>query len=248
MLRVFWHTAILGFLTIVTQVGGVAWIVALFFRRRLLVFLVAYAGISLAVTQIAPQFGRVPIRCLGDGPLQVQSPMYCALNRTYVTPELAAVLQDTAERVAARYPGTITLMLDGSFPFLDGFPLLPHLSHDDGEKADLAFYYADDTGYLPGTAASPIGYFAFEDGPTDCPTRWADMRWDLAWLQPLWPDYSLDASRNRTVLEVMAADPRVGKVFVEPHLLNRWGVADPKIRFQGCRAARHDDHIHMQLR
>lgn len=31
--------------------------------------------------------------------------------------------------------------LDANFPFKDGFPLLPHLSHDDGRKVDIAFMY-----------------------------------------------------------------------------------------------------------
>ncbi|KIT14546.1 hypothetical protein [Jannaschia aquimarina] len=46
---------------------------------------------------------------------------------------------------------------------------------------------------------------------------------------------------------LMARDPRVGKVFLHPHLVARLDAADPKIRFQGCRAARHDDNIHLQL-
>ena len=235
-------------MTGLTQIGGIAWIVARFFRWRLLVFTVAYVGLALAATQIAPSFGRVHISCLDDGPLQVQNPLYCALNRTYVSPELAAFLADTAAEVADTHPGTITLMLDGNFPFWDGFPLLPHLSHDDGEKADLEYYYREDQGYLPGQTRSPIGYFAFEDGPTDCPAAWPSLRWDLAWLQPLWPDYALDPARNRKALEVLSADPRGGRIFVEPHLVQTLGVADRKIRFQGCRAARHDDHIHFQLR
>ncbi len=39
----------------------------------------------------------------------------------------------------------------------------------------------------------------------------------------------------------------VEKIFVEPHLAERLGVQADTIRFQGCRAARHDDHIHMQV-
>jgi hypothetical protein len=138
-------------------------------------------------------------------------------------------------------------VLDANFPFLDGFPLLPHLSHDDGEKADLAFYYAGETGYLKGATRSPIGYFAFEQGPTNCSKTWPTLRWDFEALQPLWHDYGIDEDRNRSVLEVLVEDDRVGKVFVEPHLVERLGAAHPKIRFQGCRAARHDDHIHFQL-
>jgi hypothetical protein len=37
-------------------------------------------------------------------------------------------------------------------------------------------------------------------------------------------------------------------VFVEPYLAARLGVTAPAIRFQGCRAARHDDHIHFQVK
>jgi hypothetical protein len=39
----------------------------------------------------------------------------------------------------------------------------------------------------------------------------------------------------------------VDKVFLEPHLTSSLGLAAPAVRFQGCRAARHDDHIHVQI-
>lgn len=248
MFRYLFHFFVFVLLTLLTQVGGIAWLVALAFRRTLLVFILFYAALSASVVWIAPTFGRVALSCLETGPLAVQSWMYCALNRNYVTPELADVLMDTAEEMDRRYPGTITLVLDASFPFLDGFPLLPHLSHDDGEKADLAFYYADATGYLPGAVRSPIGYFAFEQGPTHCPPAWPTLRWNFDAVQPIWPDYTLEPERNRTVLDVLSSDPRVGRIFVEPHLVESLGAASDSIRFQGCRAARHDDHIHMQLR
>ncbi|MEX0284466.1 MAG: hypothetical protein AB3N23_07625 [Paracoccaceae bacterium] len=157
--------------------------------------------------------------------------MYCALNRTYVTPELAEVLEDTAETMAQRYPGTITQVLDAGFPFLDGFPLLPHLSHDDGEKVDLAFYYDIDGQYAPGRARSPIGYFAFEQGATQCGDTWPSLRWDMDVLQPLWPDRALNQDRMRAILQITTADPRIGKVFIEPHLARSLGVSHPKIRF-----------------
>jgi len=177
----------------------------------------------------------------------MQSWVYCALNRNYVTPEMAGLLQDAAGTADRAYPGTVTQVLDANFPFLAGFPLLPHLSHDDGRKADLAFYYADAKGYAPGVSRSPIGYFAFEQGPTDCSGNWLTLRWDLGALQPLWRDLEFDAARTRHLLQVLAADGRVGKIFLEPHLQDRLGVRSVKLRFQGCRAARHDDHIHLQF-
>ncbi len=235
-------------LTALTQVGGVAWLVRLAFqRRRMVAFVGMYAALSLGVAFVAPITGRVALPCTGAGPLQVQSWVYCVTNRSYVTPKMRDVAVDLAAHMAAEFPGTVTLALDGNLPFFDGFPLLPHLSHDDGEKLDLAFYYQSEGTYLPGKTRSPLGYFAFEPGPTDCPDIWPTLRWDLDWLQGVVPGYTLDRPRMQAALAWLMADARVGKVFLEPHLAQGLGVSAPKLRFQGCRAARHDDHIHIQL-
>lgn len=246
-LRALGHLVLAAALTVVTQLGGIAWLLALAFRRRLVAFLAIYAALSFFALLVAPVLGRTAVSCLSDGPLRVASPLYCVLNRTYVSADLHAVITEAAREIDRRHPGTLTLLLDANFPFFDGFPLLPHLSHDDGDKADLAFYYADETGYLPGATRSPIGYFAFEPGPTDCPSAWASLRWDLDWLQPFWRDLYVDETRTGALMRHLASDPRVGRIFLEPHLAARLGVQDPKVRFQGCRAARHDDHIHLQL-
>lgn len=245
MSRVAGHLALVTFLTLLTQLGGIAWLISIRFRHRLPVFLLVYAALWEIANVASP---RVALPCFGQ-PLRMQSALYCAMNRHYVTPDLAIVAQDAAAQMATTHPGTITLALDGSFPFLDGMPMIPHLSHDDGEKLDLAFYYsAPDGTYLPGETRSPIGYFAFEMiPPEDCPANTLTLRWDLAALQHLWPERPLDGPRTAALIRLLAADPRVAKVFVEPPLANRLGLSDPKIRFQGCRAARHDDHIHFQL-
>jgi len=248
MFRLLLHSAIILLLTVLTQIGGLAWLVALVFRKRLFSFALIYTAMTIATLWIAPIFGRTALGCTASGPLQVQSWMYCAANRNYVTPALAQVLEQIAETMDQRFPGTKTVVLDANFPFFDNFPLLPHLSHHDGEKADLAFYYQDQTGYLPSATRSPIGYFAFEQGPSDCPATWPSLRWDFEMLQPMWADYTLEPERNRAVLQILANDPRIGRIFVEPHLIQSLNAAHPNIRFQGCRAARHDDHIHLQLR
>lgn len=247
MLRYPIHAAIIVTLTLLTQLGGVAWLAALGFRRRLIAFVVAYVILVVSAVWIAPTFGRVALSCGGDGPLRVGAWIYCALNRNYVTPETAEMLFDTAAAVDARFPGTTTLVLDAGFPFVTGFPLLPHLSHDDGQKADLAFYYRDAAGYLPGAMRSPVGYFAFEEGTTACASVWPTLRWNLGMLQPLWPKHALDEARTRFLLAQLARDRRVTKILLEPHLKARMRLSAEKIRFQGCRAARHDDHIHIQL-
>ncbi len=239
------HGALILALTLLTQLGGVAWGAALFFRHRLIVFLLAYAALWTLAYTTSP---RTALPCFGE-PLRMQSPLYCALNRHYVTPELADVAEDAAAQMAATQPGTVTLALDGGFPFLTGMPLIPHLSHDDGEKLDFAFFYTDPQGiYLPGKTRSPLGYFAFEKTPPEtCPANTLTLRWRFAWLQPLLPDRPFDGPRTTALITHLTTDPRVGKIFVEPPLATRLGLTHPKIRFQGCRAARHDDHIHIQL-
>lgn len=247
MLKALVHSLIFLFLTILTQLGGLAWLIAICFKRRWMVFFITYAAFSVSALWLAPHFGREPLPCFGGEHLQVRSSLYCALNRQYVVPELKQTLIDFSADMQAEFPDTTTIILDANFPFLAGFPLLPHLSHHDGRKVDIAFYYQDQGRYLPKATKSPIGYFAFEAGPTDCPPNLLSLRWDMKWLQSVWPNYTLEPVRMKYALELLSADKRVGKLFIEPHLKDRFGVQSPKIRFQGCRAARHDDHIHIQL-
>lgn len=247
-MRLLTQLAVALVLSTVTQIGGVVWLVSRLFRRKLAAFACLYLLASAAAVWVAPQFGRVALPCFGASELRMQSPLFCALNRQYITPELEAVLRDAAGQVAARHPGTDTRVLDANFPFFDGFPLLPHLSHDDGAKADLAFYYRDAKGYLPGAARSPIGYFAFEEGPSACARTWPTLRWNMDALQPFWRDLEVEPLRTRAVLNALVQDARVGQIFLEPHLQDWLGLSHPKLRFQGCRAARHDDHIHVQTR
>lgn len=77
----------------------------------------------------------------------MQSWAYCALNRHYAAPKLVETLGDLARDLATAHPGTLTLVLDAGSPFIDGFPLLPHLSHDDGAKAAIALRYRDARGH-----------------------------------------------------------------------------------------------------
>lgn len=247
MIRVIFHSFVIVMLTVLTQLGGIAWLIACAFRRRVLAFLLIYVSFSIAAVFVAPQFGRVPLPCLSSGPLQSQSLMYCAFNRHYVTPELSEVLTDFADQMDRTIAGTVTQTLDANFPFFTGVPLLPHLSHDDGKKVDIAFYYKDNAGYQPGVTRSPIGYFAFEDGSTQCTNSWPTLRWNMSWLQGLWRKMEPEDGRMSIALVLLSADSRVSKVFIEPHLKKRYKITSDKTRFQGCRAARHDDHIHIQL-
>ncbi|WP_120498635.1 hypothetical protein [Kiloniella sp. EL199] len=268
----FLHFIIFVVFTVVTQIGGIAYLLSLFFRRYIarncklkfgysfLLFIIFYGFLWGSSIFIAPQFGRVALPCFSDQPdkILVQSPLYCMLNRQYVSPKLLHVGNALATDMNTRFPGTYTLALDANFPFFDGFPLLPHLSHDDGKKLDIAFYYRDNKNmYAAGETKSPIGYWGFEQ-PTGSHSQlcsnsnqnW-DFRWDMDWFQMLNKQhYQLDPKRTSTALRWLTTEGRsygVSKVFIEPYLTKRLGVSNEIIRFQGCKAARHDDHIHIQI-
>ena len=257
-------------LTVLTQIGGVIYLLALLvcsafsLRRwyaRLLVFAVFYAAGTVSSNFVAPSFGRVPLPCFSGetDTLTVRSGLFCLLNRNYVTPSMRDLAMALADAMNRKFPGTTTVVLDGNFPFVNGFPLLPHISHSDGRKLDIAFYYQDaDGNYIDQATRSPLGYFAFEQ-PTkgdEQPCAGRDdiltTRWDLEWLQPAFGDYELEEKRSAFAIQWLSGTGverfDLEKIFIEPHLRDRLHVKGHAIRFQGCRAARHDDHIHIQVR
>jgi hypothetical protein len=262
--RALFHASVIVVLTALTQIGGLVWLLALGARRVFNLplwggFIGLYLTAWAATMVIAPMLGRVPLPCLQSDAATpvVLSPLTCALNRQYVTPALATQLGGVALHINEKFPGTTTLILDANFPFLDGFPLLPHLSHDDGRKVDLAFYYQDRSGvYQAGKTPSPIGYWVFEPPRANDPQPCRDqgslvsLRWDMGIFQPRNPALVLEPVRTRTALTWLAQNPppgRTSKILLEPHLRKRLGLTHASIRFQGCRAARHDDHIHYQI-
>jgi hypothetical protein len=260
---------------LVSQVGGLALALAWLAGRWLLparlerwqrtgLGFLLFAGFYgllhvVVVPPLAALGGRVPLPCAAepDRPFAAARPLFCRLDRHYVDPRLVVLMTTMSREIAREYPGTITLYLDGNFPFLNGFPLLPHLSHSDGRKLDIAYYYrGPDGGYRPGELRSPIGYWAFEQpapGETPSPCRagtWLTTRWDMRFLQELFPDLTLEPDRTRAALRWLATQGQaagIERIFVEPYLARRLGVSSPLLGFQGCRAARHDDHIHIQI-
>lgn len=269
---ILWLAAI-ALLTLLTEIGGLLLalatiMVVLVARRRAMprrrralaiagLFVASY-GLSLAaVPPLAAATGRVALPCFATAgiPLGALTPLTCLLHRHYATPGVEDGLAALADAMAAAEPGTETHYLDAGFPF-GLLPLLPHLSHGDGRKVDLAFFYADDQGYRPGLSPSPIGYWGFErpmaGEPLPCAGRddLLTLRWDMAWLQPLWPEATLDRGRTAAMVRWLTG-PGTGhgvtRLLLEPYLAARLGVAGPMVRFQGCRAARHDDHVHVEF-
>ncbi len=264
-------------LTMLTQVGGVLWVASRplcvslreLWRRRgfghegptrvlagflaLLPFVAIYgAATAWGIPPLAERYGRVPLACSGDGPYGPATPATCVLNRHYVRPELRALLEAAAMNMDRDFPGTRLHYLDAGLPFLDGFPLVPHWSHSDGRKLDLAFLYMDvQEGESTNRLPSPLGYWAYvqprgkEARP--CQDRTALLRWDFNVAQPLFDGLELDESRTRSLVGWFAKQRQVDKILLETHLKHRLRLGSGKVRFQGCGAARHDDHFHVQI-
>jgi hypothetical protein len=221
-------------------------------------FSVLYLAVTFGlVPPLARLSGRVPLPVRGTARVAPLTVWTCLLNRHYVKPALRQPLYEAAQRLHAAYPGTRLAYLDANFPFLDGFPLWPHLSHNDGNKLDLAFFYRDArTGArLSNRAPSPIGYGGYEgptrgepDTPADCAARGYWQYGLLGYLVPWGRQQTMrfDAERTRQFIRLLVTQPGVGKLFIEPHLKARLRLRSGKIRFHGCRAVRHDDHIHVQ--
>jgi hypothetical protein len=258
-------------LTALTQVGGVIYLLSipLFLRLSTLVksklakagvkiitFIATYFILSFTLVPIIAQiFGRVPLPIAKpDTSIHPNSIMTCLLNRHYVRKELYEVVKRaTAETKLPIY------YLDASFPFINGFPLLPHWSHNDGKKIDLTYYYTDkqNSSRYEGSP-SWLGYGFCEEpaGNEVCTAcecaRQGYKQYDL--LRHLVPAslhsrYEVNASETERLIRTIADDPSVSMIFIEPHLKQRWGLSDiAKIRFHGCHAVRHDDHIHIQIR
>ncbi len=215
-------------------------------------FLSLHAVVSLLVLPpLAARGGRVPLACAAatDADYGPRTRLTCLLNRHYVAPSVRAALARIAARVRARSGGRLAY-LDAGFPFADGFPMPPHLSHRHGRDVDLAFFYEDEAGGVA-AAPSPIGYFAYEGPGTGevrpCAGIASRLRWDLEFLQPVMPERRFDRERTRVLVEEILASGAVRRLFVEPHIRLRLGIADARVRFQGCAAARHDDHIHVEF-
>ena len=196
--------------------------------------------------------GLVSLSCDGSQGLRPLFPRYCSLGRNYVTPDARDALIDAASRLNQRYPEAIIRFMDASGP--DGVvPFPPHLSHGDGRQVDLALYYTDTDGNpladvpdtrkwggfwpaeppLPGErVACPEGRPGRAEKPDPPPDR----------------PWRLDDARTKALVEILITDDRVRRVFIEPHLEERFGLwGHSKVRFAGCQAARHDDHIHVDF-
>lgn len=271
--RILSHVVVFILLTVFTQVGGIIYLLSrrthpLIMRKvsqpvlqplaKLGIFLLIYVVSTLAVIPLlAKPFGKIPLPLFRTNHLQPLRLATCLMNRHYVRPALKKAVLEIADKMGRQHPETTVNYLDGGFPFFNSYPMLPHLSHNDGKKLDLAFLYLDKTSGAPSdNAPSIIGYGVCEEprpGELNTAARCREQGYKCYdALRQIVPQqnkqhYVFDSMRMKALMSIMTAHPEIHKVYIEPHLRTRLGLDSDKIRFHGCGAVRHDDHIHIQL-
>lgn len=253
--RVALHLMAIVLLTVLTQVGGACYAAGLAAaagrgaRAGILVGLTLYGALTVGILpSVAPRWGRVALPCdlAGTASPAAASLLYCALNRHYGTPDVAAAMQRIAGAMDRRHPGSVVTYLDAGFPLPLQMPLIPHLSHRDGRAIDLALFYDG----RARAGAWPVGYFAFApaaSGEAAVCSRPGPLRWSVDWLQPLFAGTRLDHQRTADLVLLAVADPAVSRALLHPGLASALGIGSGKLRFAGCHAARHDDHLHLVI-
>ena len=256
------HIIIIVFLTFLTQVGGIVYAISFFIiSKRKLTYRLAFFTILYLLTtfvivpNIAPYFGREKV--IENKYIQANTFFTKLSNRNYVKPELNTILQNTAIRLDKQYKGIQVVYLDANFPFIDNFPLLPHLSHNDGKKIDLSLIYNDVNGKITNKKPSISGYGIFVK-PIKNEYNQTKVCKNKGYWQYDYSKYATFGSVNKsiyfsekatkTLINEILENNNIGKIFIEPHLKNRMNLTHQKIRFHGCKAVRHDDHIHIQLK
>jgi hypothetical protein len=272
VLRVLISIVVFALLTIVTQVGGIIYLFALLtypiinrkinsrfirFSAKLTSFVILYSVFTIvAVPLIAKRYDRVPLPLYAGNGLKPRTMWTCILNRNYVRSSLRTTTLSVVRKMQQQYPGTVVNYLDASFPLDQPFRMFPHLSHGDGRKLDVAFLYIDAaTGSPSGTTPSFDGYGVYEGPRPNEFNQQSACRQQGYWQGSIFPGkennhktFLFDEARTKALTNCFASEPATEKIFIEPHLETRLGLTNPRIRFQGCHAARHDHHIHVQVK
>ena len=252
-------------MTVVTQIGGIIYLIAILLvkksaEKKRLKRIGIFTGLYLLTTflivpSVAPTFGREKIK--ESEFLKAHSFFYKLANRNYVRPELNKSIGQIATEFERQHTGIKMVYLDANFPFINKFPLLPHLSHNDGKKIDVSLIYENNDGQLTNKKPSVSGYGVYEM-PTQKEYDQTEVCKEKGNWQYDFPKYLTLGTINKGIefsekgtqqlVKLIIKQKNIGKLFIEPHLKVRLNLNNRKVRFHGCQAVRHDDHIHFQLK
>jgi hypothetical protein len=262
VLKTIKHLFLFFILTVITQIGGIVYLVFVFLNKRLqleskvksvLLFLGLYLFVVFIIVPFtAPFFGREQV--LHQQNIKPTNYLTVLLNRNYVKPTLNKLLQKTANEL--KNTGIEIRYLDANFPFINKFPLFPHLSHHDGRKIDLSFVYQDTSGNITTKQKSNSGYGVFEapnnseiNQIVNCLNKgyWQYSYAKYMTFGSINSDLVLSKKGTKKLIQSLLKQSEIQKIFMEPHLKQRLHLTNKKIRYHGCQAVRHDDHIHLQI-
>lgn len=264
-MKIILHIIIIVFLTVLTQIGGILYLISVIIVKKQIkkkrlkrfgIFTILYLiATFLIIPNVAPIFGREKIK--ESKLVQAHSFFYKLANRNYVRPELNKAIGKIAFEFENQNSGIKMIYLDANFPFIEKFPLLPHLSHNDGKKIDVSLIYENKNGQLTNKKPSISGYGVYEN-PTEIEYNQISVCKEKGYWQYDFPKYmtlgtinkEIEFSKKGTIslANLIVKQNEIGKLFIEPHLKKRLNLTSGKIRYHGCQAVRHDDHIHFQLK
>ncbi|MFC0604737.1 hypothetical protein [Winogradskyella pulchriflava] len=254
VLKLLGHISIAILLTFLTQVGGIIWILSVLIsvrtnKNKRYIFPLLYLTFNLLlIPPIASLLGRTQLPWSNSN-IASRNWFYPLAFRNYVKPELKNLLIESSKT-----SGIKITYLDANFPFFDGFPLLPHLSHNDGKKIDISFNYTTKDDAKTDKKPSLSGYGSYVNpSPITSKNCINKGYWQYDFPKNLTfgvvnKDLKLDRKSTRKLLKTFIAHADTQKIFIEPYLKQSLNLEkESKLRFHGCQAVRHDDHIHLQI-
>ncbi|AFM05955.1 hypothetical protein Fleli_3639 [Bernardetia litoralis DSM 6794] len=268
-------------LTVFTQIGGAVWLIvwlqanflcfkikkksySTYLKIKLSLFFGFYLFATFVIVPLAAKHynNRVALPVFVENNIQPTTIWTCILNRHYVKPKLKEALFRIGNNFEKKYPNSKVNYLDANFPFSlalyknKGFPLLPHLSHNDGKKIDLSFFYLNKETQEPTNKKPSFSGYGIYEAPKQEEYNQPEICLKQSWYYEIGKyakvysneeDYSFDKERTNYLITLVIKEHSIKKFFLEPHLKNRFKVSSSKWRFHGCKASRHDDHVHVQL-
>lgn len=245
LLLFLFHSFLLVFLTVITCTGGLAHLAWLLGRakvkkgwRRTLAWPILYVCVWFLTGFTVELTGRTRLPI--NEQIKPASWFYVMTNRTFVLDHVNEDVKQMTEWLEQE--GIEMYYLDSAFPY--DVPLVPHWSHQSGACVDFAFVYEK------GPRGLVYGDFeeakeGEENRPELCLER-NPLYSATQFLCPFTSHNSVDVIQTRKMILKVLNNPKVNKCFLEAHLVSRWKLNHRRMRFHGCHAVRHDDHLHVE--